>query len=181
MDCIAFATNILAWHSQKPTARHWNGVKHLLRYPRGTEDLGLYYRRGTNGDITRYADFGFKIDEVTGKSQTGYIFIKNRAPISWKSSKQTVTATSTNHAELLAFHEACREVVWLRTMQGILAKQCKMNDQFKPTIIFEDNAACVTQMSTKFIKGDRVKHISPTHLWIHPRSDRNRADRDQKD
>ena len=141
----------------------------------------MYHRRGTNGDITRYADFGFKIDEVTGKSQTGYIFIKNIAPISWKSSKQTVTATSTNHAELLAFHEACREVVWFRTMQGILAKQCKMNDQFKPTIIFEDNAACVTQMSTKFIKGDRVKHISPTHLWIHPRSDRNRADRDQKD
>ena len=161
---IAFATNILARHSQKPTARHWNGVKHLLRYLRGTEDLGLYYRRGANGDITGYADSGFKTDEVTGKSQTGYVFIKNGAPISWKSSKQTVTATSTNHAELLAFHEACREAVWLRTMQGILAKQCKMNNQFMPTVIFEDNAACVTQMSTGFIKADRVKHISP-HIF----------------
>jgi hypothetical protein len=29
---ITFATTILARHSQKPTARHWNGVKHLLRY-----------------------------------------------------------------------------------------------------------------------------------------------------
>jgi hypothetical protein len=44
---IAFVTNILARHNQKPTARHWNGVKHLLRYLRGTEDLGLYYRRDT--------------------------------------------------------------------------------------------------------------------------------------
>ena len=29
---IAFATSILARHSQNPTIRHWNGVKHLLRY-----------------------------------------------------------------------------------------------------------------------------------------------------
>ena len=29
---ITFTTNIFARHSQKPIARHWNGVKHLLRY-----------------------------------------------------------------------------------------------------------------------------------------------------
>lgn len=79
---IMFATNILARHVQKPTVRHWNGVKHLLRYLRGIEDLGLYYRRDTNSDITGYVDSGFKTDEVTGKSQTCYKFIKNGTPIS---------------------------------------------------------------------------------------------------
>jgi len=49
-------------------------------------------------------------------------------------------------------------------MQGILAKQCKMTEQFKPTVIFEDNAACINQMNTGFIKADRVKHISP-HIF----------------
>jgi hypothetical protein len=161
---IAFATNILARHNQKPTARHWNGVKHLLRYLRGTEDLGLYYKRDTKGDITRYVDSGFKTDEVTGKSQTGYIFIKNGALISWKSAKQTMTATSTNHVELLSFHEAAREVVWLRIMQGILAKQCKLGEQSKPTVIFEDNVTCVNEINTGFIKADRVKHINP-HIF----------------
>ena len=29
---IGFATSILARHSQNPTTRHWNGVKHLMRY-----------------------------------------------------------------------------------------------------------------------------------------------------
>ena len=38
---ISFATSVLARHSQRPGARHWNGVRHLLRYLRGTEDLGL--------------------------------------------------------------------------------------------------------------------------------------------
>ena len=82
----------------------------------------MYYRRDTKDDITGYADSGFKIDEVTGKSQTCYIFIKNRALISWKSVKQTMTTTSTNHAELLAFHKASKEMVWLRMMQEILTK-----------------------------------------------------------
>ena len=84
--------------------------------------------------------------------------------MSWKSAKQTMTATSTNHAELLAFHEASREAVWLKTMQESLAKQCKLNKKFKPTVIFEDNAACVAQMNMGFIKADRVKHISP-HIF----------------
>jgi hypothetical protein len=86
-------------------------MKHLMRYLRGTEDLGLFYKKCQNQKITSYADSGFKMDEVAGKSQTGYIFIRDGAPISWKSVKQTVTATSTNHAELLAFHEAAMEAV----------------------------------------------------------------------
>jgi hypothetical protein len=49
-------------------------------------------------------------------------------------------------------------------MQGILAKQRKLGDQFKPTVIFEDNAACVNQMNMEYIKADRVKHISP-HIF----------------
>ena len=34
----------------------------------------------------------------------------------------------------------------------------------KPITIFEDNAACIEQISSGFIKADRVKHISP-HLF----------------
>ena len=161
---ISFAVSVLARHSQKPTSRHWQGLKHLLRYLRGTEDLGLHFRKDTPSDIIGYADSSFKTDPVSGKSQTGYIFIKNGAPISWRSTKQTVTATSTNHAELLAFHEASREAVWLRTMQQAILQMSGLTSMDKPTTIFEDNAACIEQVSSGFIKADRVKHISP-HLF----------------
>ena len=163
---ISFAVSVLARHSQKPTSRHWQGVKHLLRYLRGTEDLGLHYRKGTTSDIVGYADSGFKTDPVSGKSQTGYIFLKNGAPISWRSTKQTVTATSTNHAELLAFDEASREAVWLRTMQQAISQMCGFATVDKATIIYEDNAACIEQVSSGFIKADRVKHISP-HIFVY--------------
>jgi hypothetical protein len=42
---IAFAVNLLARHSAKPTKRHWVGVKTILRYLNGTRDLGLLYSR----------------------------------------------------------------------------------------------------------------------------------------
>ena len=110
---ISFAVSVLSRHSQKSTSRHWAGVKHLFRYLRGTEDLRLHYTEDQTPRLIGYADTGYKSDVRTGKSQTGYVFIKNNAPILWKSVKQTITATSTNHSELLAFHEATRELVWL--------------------------------------------------------------------
>ncbi|CAM8902188.1 unnamed protein product [Rhodiola kirilowii] len=45
---ISFAVNLLARYSSSPTKRHWSGVKHVLRYLRGTNDMGLFFK-GPNG------------------------------------------------------------------------------------------------------------------------------------
>jgi len=37
----------------------------------------------------------------------------------------------------------------------------------RPTILYEDNAACITQLKEGFIKGDRTKHISPKLFYTH--------------
>ena len=51
-------------------------------------------------------------------------------------------------------------------MEQILVKQCSLQTQDQPTIIFEDNATCIRQMSSGFIKADRTKHISP-HIFTY--------------
>ena len=43
---IVFATNLLARFSSSPTRRHWNGIKHVFRYLRGTTNFSLFYSRG---------------------------------------------------------------------------------------------------------------------------------------
>ncbi|KAM2197827.1 hypothetical protein ACFXTH_025498 [Malus domestica] len=40
---ITFSVNLLARYSSAPTIHHWNGVKDVLRYLRGTTDMGLFY------------------------------------------------------------------------------------------------------------------------------------------
>ena len=40
---IAFAVNLLARFSSTLTLRHWNGVKTIFRYLKGTSDLDLFF------------------------------------------------------------------------------------------------------------------------------------------
>jgi hypothetical protein len=79
--------------------------------------------------------------------------------ISWKSCKQTLVATSTNHLKIIVLYEASREYVWLRRMIDHIHKSCEIGAIESPTIIYEDNAACVTQMQTGYIKTNYTKHI----------------------
>ena len=113
---IAFATNLLARYSSAPTRRHWDGIKHLFRYLQGTVDLGLMYYRKPEFGLVGFADARYLSDPHKARSQTGYVFTIGGTAISWRSQKQTLVATSSNHAETIALHEACRECVWLRSM-----------------------------------------------------------------
>ena len=63
---IAFAVNLLSRYSSTPTRRHWNGIKHILRYLRGTSDLRLFYPNGTNPQLVEYTDVGYLSDPHKG-------------------------------------------------------------------------------------------------------------------
>ncbi|XP_074337707.1 secreted RxLR effector protein 161-like [Apium graveolens] len=110
---IAFAVNLLARFSSDPTKRHWDGIKHIFRYLRKGIDLGLFFPNNSRSRLFGYADAGYMSDPHFRRSQTGYIFTYCDTAISWKSTKQTMAATSSNHTELLAIHEASRECIWL--------------------------------------------------------------------
>ncbi|XP_035835803.1 secreted RxLR effector protein 161-like [Helianthus annuus] len=176
---ISFAVNLLARFSSAPSKRHWNGIKHIFRYLRGTFDLGLFYPNDSKEGLVGYADAGYlsnphKAKSQTGyvfknggtaKSQTGYVFKNGGTAISWRSQKQTLVATSSNHAEVIAL--ASRECVWLRSMSQHIVTSCGLEKDRSPTPIHEDNAACVSKMKEGYIKSDRTKHIPPRFFCIY--------------
>ena len=59
---VFFFVNLLARYSSTPTRRHWNGIKHILRYLRGTTDMGLFYSRESKQQLLGYADAGYLSD-----------------------------------------------------------------------------------------------------------------------
>ena len=65
---IAFSVNLLARYSNAPTKRHWNGIKHLFRYLKGTIDLGLLFQSGNDVILTGYAYAGYLSDPHMTKS-----------------------------------------------------------------------------------------------------------------
>ena len=113
---IAFPVNLLARHSSAPTWRNWNGVKHVLCYLRRTTDMRLFYSSCSNPQLVRYADACYLSDPHKGRSQTWYLFTYSNTAISWRFVKQTISATSSNHSEIIAIHEVSRECVWLRSV-----------------------------------------------------------------
>ena len=76
-----------------------------MRYLQGTKDYMLMYRHTNNLDVIdySYSDFAGCVDSC--KSTYGYIFMMTGGAISWKSVKQTLTATSTMEVEFLSCFE----------------------------------------------------------------------------
>ena len=144
-------------------------IKHILRYIQGTADLGLFYSKTSRPELLGYADTRYLSDPHKARSQTGYLFTWGNTAISWRSTKQSIAATSSNNAEILAIHEASRECVWLRSMTHYIRKNCELLPENKNTltILYEDNAACIAQLKGGYIKGDRTKHISPKFFFTH--------------
>ncbi|XP_070668921.1 secreted RxLR effector protein 161-like [Malus domestica] len=96
---ISFAVNLLARYSNVPTCRHWNGVKDIFCYLKGTTDLGLFYTRKSpsvatpygpqiDSRLVGYADAGYLFDPHRARSQTGYVFTVKDTVISWRFTKQ---------------------------------------------------------------------------------------------
>jgi hypothetical protein len=62
----------------------------------------------------------------------------------WRSTKQILVATSSNHAEILAIHEAGRECVWLRSMTQYIHGTCGLSSSRGTSIIlYEDNTTYI--------------------------------------
>jgi hypothetical protein len=93
---IAFVVNLIARYISSPTRRHWKVVKHILRYLKGTMDLGLFFSNVSRSDLIRYANAEYKSDPHKGRSQTGYLFTYGGTSMSRRSTKQTLGSTSSD-------------------------------------------------------------------------------------
>jgi hypothetical protein len=87
-------------------------------------------------------------DPQNGRSYTGFMFLHGGTVISWKSAKQTLIATSTNHLDIIALYDASRECAWLRSVINHIQTSCGIDALESHRIIYEDNAACVALMQT---------------------------------
>ena len=79
-----------------------------------------------------------------------------------------MVVTLSNHLEILIIHEASRECIWLGSMIQHIRESCGLSSiKGDLTILFEDNVACIAQITRGYIKGDRTKHISPKFFYTH--------------
>jgi len=135
---ITFTTNLLAQFASKPNALHWSAVKHLLRYLKGTQYVGIHYTRSnTPQQLVGWADADYAMALNTKKSTSGVIVCLFDNPIYWKMKKQSIVAQNTSEAELIAVNLCLKQMRWLSNL--ILDIHIPIN---KP-IIYNDNSGTV--------------------------------------
>ena len=106
---ISVAVGLLSQFMTNPNKEHWNGVKRVLRYLKGTLNYGLKYEHSENFVLTGFSDADWAGDKIIRKSMSGYIFRLGESTISWGSKKQSVVALSTTEAEYIALSLATQE------------------------------------------------------------------------
>jgi len=133
---------------------HWKALKRILRYLKGTQDLGIIYRTsGDNLDLKGFCDADYASDALTRKSTTGYVVTINGSPTSWCSRLQQSVAQSTTEAEYVAIAECSKDIIWY---QQLFAELNIKNE--KPTTIFSDNQGAIL-LTKNSIFHKRTKHI----------------------
>ncbi|RVW91499.1 Retrovirus-related Pol polyprotein from transposon TNT 1-94 [Vitis vinifera] len=121
--------------------------------------VGMLGRYQSNPD----SDFAGCVD--SRKSTSGYIFILAGGAISWRSVKQTMTATSTMEAEFISCFEATSHGVWLKSFISGLRV---MDSISRPLSIYCDNSTAVF-MAKNNKSGSQSKHINIKYLAIRER------------
>jgi hypothetical protein len=162
---IAFAVGMLERYQSDPGLDHWRAAKKVMRYLQGTKDYMLMYRQIDNLEVIGYSDFDFVGCIDSHKSTLGYIFLMASGAVSWRSAKQTLTATSTMEAEFVSCFEATSHGVWLKNFISGLRI---MDSISRPLRMYCDNLAVVF-MAKNNKSGSRSKHIDIKYLAIRER------------
>ena len=98
---IMYSSSQLARAMSRPAKVYMGAAKHLLRYLAGTTDFTIVYKKG-GFKLTAFSDSNWGNNPDNGKSTSCYIMMLSRAPVSFKSGVQSLTAMSTMEAELVA-------------------------------------------------------------------------------
>jgi transposase InsO family protein len=160
---IAFAVGVLGRFAAKPTTDHWTLGKGVLRYLKGTLNLGITFGAG-KPKLSGYCDADFAGDSATRRSTTGYAFVLNGGIISHCSRLQRTIAASTQEAEYQAMSEATREALALRKLMKDLGyPMCTI-----PIRIKTDSTTALS-LAENPIQGKRSKHIDLAHHIVRER------------
>ena len=157
---VMYAVYQLARAMSKPSKAHMGAAKQLLRYLAGTTDFSIVYKRG-GFKLSAFSDANWGNNPDNGKSTSAYLVIMSKAPISFKSEIQILTAMSTMEAELVASALAMKEAVFCSNMITELG----FGQQFGQVPLYIDNTATLHVLGNQAFSS-RAKHIALRYFYV---------------
>lgn len=72
---LMFAVCLLSRYMSAPTEQHLQAAKRVLRYLKGTQNYGLFYKRGGEEKLTVFTDSDYAGDTDDRRITSGYVFV----------------------------------------------------------------------------------------------------------
>ncbi|XP_055542859.1 uncharacterized protein LOC129728442 [Wyeomyia smithii] len=92
---ILFAVNLMSRFNTNPGLRHWEAVKHIFRYLKGTSKMMLQYSVTGDSKLIGYTDADWASDLDDRRSTSGYVFVMQGGAVSWSCRRQTTVSLLT--------------------------------------------------------------------------------------
>ena len=114
---LGFAVGRLSQYCEEPLRCHWNAVKRVYSYVKGTQNMGIVYdaksEASSDVPIVGYCDSDWAGCNESSQSTEAYVFLLTGGAISWRSKKQSIVALSSCEAEYISACTAAKEAIWL--------------------------------------------------------------------
>ena len=149
---LAFAVGLVSRFMGRPGRVHWDAVKWILKYLKGSAKSCLTFKKHEKIDVQGFCDSDFAADLDKRRSVSGYVFKVGGNTISWRSTLQHVVALSTTEAEYMALTEAVKEALWLKGICGELGFN-------QDSVEIHCDSQSAISLAKNSVHHERTKHI----------------------
>ncbi len=162
---IAYAVSLSSQVLDRPTTVDWMKVKRIMKYLKGTSQLGIVYRADQQaGVLVTFSDADYAGDISTRRSTSGVVCQYVNSAISWMSQRQKSVALSTTEAEFIAASEAAKETIWLKRLLS------EVTTLVTTPVLMVDNMSAIKLVKNPVFH-KRSKHIEVRHYFVREKVD----------
>ena len=109
---LVYVVSVVSRFMADPGKQHWEVLKWVLRYLKGSQNIGLMYSKASlSTKVESFVDLDYAGSLDTRKPLTGYVLMIYGGAISWKENLQPVVALSTTEVEYIAVTEEIKEAI----------------------------------------------------------------------
>ena len=135
-------------------------VKRILRYLKGIEDYGLWYKIGGNLDLKVFTDADWVGNIDDKKSTSGGALFLGKRLVSWTSKMKNCTSQSTSKAQYVVVAVNCSNIVWFKQLLEGMEIEIK-----EPVVMFCDNTSAIN-ISKNPVMHSKTKHIAIKYHFV---------------
>ena len=160
---ITFAVNKICQFMHCPKDVHWQAIKRILRYLRGTIDHGLHITRSSSFHISAFTDADWGGCPDDRRSTGGFCLYLGSKLINWSSKKQATIARSSTEAEYKSLALATCDIIWVQSLLSELGIFLKSSP-----VLHCDNIGA-TYLAANPVMHSRTKHIDLDFHFVRER------------